>query len=240
MQCLILAGGLGTRMKPETDQFPKALLPVCGMPFEFHQLSWLAQYGVTEVVYSIGYKGQMIQNYVGTGEQWGLSVKYVDEGTELKGTGGAVRFAHDQGVLNSEFLLTYGDSFLPIDFSEVWKHFQAEQRPALMTVLKNEGAWDASNVIFEDQKIVLYDKTLGNAKPVNMSYIDYGLLAFRRDLIDSAIPRGAKLDLSTFLNRLSVQSELAGYEVKSRFYEIGSPAGLRDLELFIEQQRHWA
>jgi len=109
MQCLILAGGLGTRMRPYTDAMPKALIPVAGMPFAHHQLAWLASAGVERVVYSIGYKGDMIRGFVGDGGRWGLRVTFVDEGEELLGTGGAVRKAVDVEACDSRFLVLYGD-----------------------------------------------------------------------------------------------------------------------------------
>ncbi|MGK5086329.1 hypothetical protein WDW86_02125 [Bdellovibrionota bacterium FG-2] len=85
-------------------------------------------------------------------------VRYVDEGSELRGTAGALRLALDQGVLDPQFLMTYGDSFLPVDCGAVWETFLANGAPALMTVFKNEGQWDTSNVVFRDGKIKLYDK----------------------------------------------------------------------------------
>ena len=80
MQCVILAGGLATRMRPLTDTIPKALIPVAGRPFVDHQLAWLAGHGVTDVVLSIGYRGDMLRAHVGDGARYGLRVRYVDEG----------------------------------------------------------------------------------------------------------------------------------------------------------------
>jgi MurNAc alpha-1-phosphate uridylyltransferase len=94
-QCLVLAGGLGTRMLPRTESVPKALLPVAGVPFVDHQLRWLAGHGVDEAVLAIGHLGSMLRDHVGDGSRLGLSVRYVDEGDDLRGTAGAVRFAVD-------------------------------------------------------------------------------------------------------------------------------------------------
>ncbi len=99
-------------------------------------------------------------------------------------------------------------------------------QPALMTVLRNEGRWDRSNVIYEPGRVVLYDKT---AAP-GMQYIDYGLSCFRRDVLDDA----TSSDLSVLFHELSLRGRLAGFEVRQRFYEIGSPEGLRDLEHYLE------
>jgi NDP-sugar pyrophosphorylase family protein len=231
MQCLILAGGLATRMRPVTETIPKSLIPVGDEPFAFHQLRWLAKHGVTEVVYSIGYKGEMIREELGDGSRFGIKITYVDEGKELRGTGGAVRLAFEQGVLAEKFLITYGDSYLPIDFAEVWSAFLARPEAALMTVYCNDELFDASNVIFDAKtgKVVLYQKGL-KQKPEGMRWIDYGLLAIRRDEVARGIPSGEKTDLSVLFHQLSLRGELSAYEIHDRFYEIGSFAGLADLK----------
>ena|SRR6266850_4003864 len=227
MQCIILAGGLGTRMRPLTDKIPKTLLPVCGRPFAYHQLHWLAAQGVTEVVYCVGHKGHLIREYWASEQPPIPSIRYVDEGDHLRGTGGAIRLALDQGVLEESFLVIYGDSFLPVEFAPIWQAFRSSNRPALMTVLRNEGRWDRSNVIYENGRVILYDKTANAA----MRYIDYGLSAFRRELFEN-IPDKV-FDLSALFHDLSLQGNLAGFEVRERFYEIGSPEGLADLEQYL-------
>jgi NDP-sugar pyrophosphorylase family protein len=228
MQCLILAGGLATRMRPLTETIPKAMIPVEGTPFVDHQLAWLAAHGVSDVVLSIGHLGQAIRAHVGEGARFGLRVRYVDEGTKLRGTAGAVRLALDEGALEPRFLLTYGDSFLPVDFAAVARAHEISGAPALMTVFHNQGRWDASNVIFEEGKVALYDKQRRTRPPRDFAFIDYGLSAFAREVIAAEVPAGASGDLADLFHRLSLRGELAGLQVTERFYEIGSPAGLED------------
>ncbi len=233
MQCVILAGGLATRMRPLTETLPKALITVGNVPFIDHQLDWLASHGVTEVVLSIGYRGQMLAEHVGDGQRWGLRVRVVDEGEQLQGTAGALRFADQQGVLEPAFLVTYGDSFLPVDFAAVFDRFRACGQPALMTVFRNDGQWDKSNVILQDELVVLYDKAQATRPAAAFSYIDYGLLALDRQLVRTKVPPSGKADLAEVLHGLSVAGQLAGLEVHERFYEIGSPAGLEDFSRWI-------
>jgi NDP-sugar pyrophosphorylase family protein len=225
MQCVILAGGLGTRMRPLTETCPKTLLPAHGRPFAWHQLHWLASQGITEVVYSIGHQGGMIRRYWAEERSPVPSIRYVDEGNQLRGTAGALRLAREQGVLDESFFVIYGDSFLPVEFGPIWQAFEASNQPALMTVLRNEGRWDRSNVIYQPGLVVLYDK----AAAPGMQYIDYGLSCFRREVFN----RPTHSDLAVLFNQLSVQGRLAGFRVYERFYEIGSPSGLRDFEEFL-------
>ena len=104
--------------------------------------------------------------------------------------------------------------------------------PALMTVLRNTGAWDVSNVEFSNGSIQLYDKRPGPHRS-RMDYVDYGLLMWSRDAIAQRVVPGVSTDLADVLHSLSSEKLLAGFEVQERFYEIGSPSGLEDLESYL-------
>jgi MurNAc alpha-1-phosphate uridylyltransferase len=217
-------------MAPFTDTLPKALLPVAGRPFADWQLSWLAEQGVNDVIYSIGYQGDQIRGHVGSGERWGLQVCYVDEGSDLRGTGGALRQALEASVLAERFLVLYGDSYLDVDVRSVWDASVASQSSALMSVYLNDGRWERSNVVFTAGMVVRYEKGLSKI-PDEMRYVDYGLSVFKRATIERWVSSDAFIDLADTFTALSAAGELAGYEVDGlRFYEIGSPSGLRDLE----------
>jgi MurNAc alpha-1-phosphate uridylyltransferase len=235
MQCLILTGGLGTRMKSYTERVPKALIPVAGTPFLKYQLDYLASQGVDRVLLSIGYKGEMIREYVRRQPKKELIVDVVDEGQQLLGTAGALRLAFQENKLQEDFLILYGDSFLPIDFTPVWRRFKEGPEPALMTVLKNDEQWDQSNACFDGRRVTLYQKGL-KTKPPEMRYIDYGLSAMQRRLVADEIPADAPCDLADIFHRLSVSGRLAGYEANQRFFEIGSPEGLSDFVNYIAKK----
>jgi NDP-sugar pyrophosphorylase family protein len=233
LQCVILAGGRGTRMRPLTDRIPKALVPVLGAPFAGWQLSWLANHGINRATFSVGYKAEMIRSYVGDGSRWALAVDYVDEGEDLRGTGGALRLALDQGLLDESFFLLYGDSFLPVDMRVVKAAWDDAGLPALMTVMRNRNQWDASNVIFRDGRVVLYDKSRPPERVGEMQWIDYGLSVLTRRVVEARVPSGDVADLADVLRDMSIDGDLAGFEVDQRFYEVGSPEGLADLEDFL-------
>jgi NDP-sugar pyrophosphorylase family protein len=236
-------------MRPLTETIPKALLSVAGRPFIDHQLDWLAAHGVSDVVLSIGYRGDMLRDHVGTGARHKLRVAYVDEGVNLRGTAGALRLALAHGVLEEAFLVTYGDSFLPIHFGDVFDAFRAAALPALMTVFRNEGRYDTSNVIFEASprtgghgipgagKVVLYDKRRVTRPAADFAYIDYGLSALERRIVEEEVPSEGKADLAEVFFALSRRGQLAGLEIPERFHEIGSPEGLAELETWIAAAR---
>jgi choline kinase/SAM-dependent methyltransferase len=244
-QCVILAGGRGERLRPLTDDVPKALVPVAGEPFAFHQLRWLAGQGVDEVVYCLGYRAADLRAAVGDGRRFGLQVEYVDEGEDLRGTGGALRLALERGVLAEELAVLYGDSYLSLDLSAAWDAFRTSGLPALMTVFRNDGRWDRSNARFEEGRVTLYDKHGREAGAAGLAWIDYGLSILTRELVAERIPTG-RSDLAELFFDLSREGRLAGFEATERFYEIGSFAGLRELEEHLAESaarddwdRHW-
>ena len=212
------------------------MLEVCGRPFISHQLEQLASQGITNVVLCIGHLGEQIQQFVADGSQWGLRVSYCDEGSNLLGTAGALRLAHTNGRLASRFLVTYGDSFLPIHFPDVFDAFVRSGQPALMSVFKNEHRWDSSNVSFDGTRIVLYDKTRKTSEHP-MDYIDYGLSAMSKQTVSAEIPTEGKADLADLFHRLSLKGALAGFEVTRRFYEIGSASGLEELRTLLSKSQ---
>jgi len=173
-------------------------------------------------VLCVGFLGEQIEAVIGNGSVCGLSVTYSQDWPTLMGTGGALKQALP--LLDSEFLVLYGDSYLPIDFSSVERLFLAGGKPALMTVRRNADRWDKSNVLFRDGAIVEYNK---RAPKPEMRYIDYGLGAISAQVLKDENTTGP-FDLADVYHRLSISGQLAGYEVHERFYEIGSHQGLAE------------
>lgn len=225
----ILAGGLGTRLGPRTATIPKAMVDVAGEPFVAHQLRLLGQQQRRrDVVLCTGHRGGQIEQFVGDGARWGCRVRYSrEEEAQLLGTGGALRLALP--LLGERFLVMYGDSYLPIPFLPVWQAFRGSGQAGLMTVFRNDGRWDTSNVEFADGAIRRYDKEVRTA---TMRHIDYGLGAFEASVL-AAYPLGKRLDLAEVYGDLLRLGRLAAYEVTQRFYEIGSPAGLAETGAFL-------
>jgi len=230
---VILAGGRALRMRPATETVPKALLPVGGRPFADIQLAQLRGFGVSEVVYSIGHLGAAIVSHVGDGRRHGLHVSYVDDGDRPLGTAGALRSVIDSGLVAGSFGVINGDSYLSLDLPAIEGAFSASGCPALMTVMRNRDRWDASNVVYEGGRVIVYDKSRPAAWRARMEWIDYGFALLAPRVVTDRVAPGEVADLSEIMGELSLTGELAGYEVAERFYEIGSPRGLADLERFL-------
>lgn len=223
----ILAGGLATRLRPITETIPKSLVSVAGRPFIEHQLEQLQREGIRHVVLCVGYLGEMVRDVVGDGSRFGLRVDYSFDGPKLLGTGGALRQALP--LLGETFFVLYGDSYLPIPFAPVAETFLKSGKQGLMTVYRNEGSHDTSNVVFADGRIRIYDK---KATLPEMRHIDYGLELLKPAAFEPFAGREA-FDLAELLQDLLRRDQLAGHEVLTRFYEIGSHAGLGELDALL-------
>jgi N-acetyl-alpha-D-muramate 1-phosphate uridylyltransferase len=227
----ILAGGLATRLRPRTETVPKSLLDVNGEPFVVHQLRLLQTKGIRHVVLCVGHLGELVQRAVGDGGALWVQVDYSFDGPVLLGTAGAVKNALPK--LGESFFVMYGDSYLPCDYAAIARNFESAGVLGMMTVFRNEGKWDTSNVEFETGKIIAYSKT--NRTP-RMRYIDYGLGVFRAEAFRD-LPAEKPSDLTELYGDLLRRKQLAAHEVTERFYEIGSPEGLRETAQFLAAQR---
>ncbi|MCF8043256.1 MAG: NTP transferase domain-containing protein [Desulfarculaceae bacterium] len=230
MQAAVIAGGLGTRLGALTKDIPKPLVPVAGRPFLDHQLKLLQAGGVDKVVLCIGHMGEQIQAFVGDGSRWGLEVAYSLDGPTLLGTGGSLKKAAP--LLEDRFLLTWGDSYLEIEHRKVWAAFLASGLPAMMVVWRNQGAKEPSNVRLEGERVGDYDKWSPGPE---FDCIDYGLSALSKQVLQ-AIPEGEPFAIEEVFRDLAQAGKLGAYVVERAFMEIGSPAGLAELEAHIRAQ----
>jgi NDP-sugar pyrophosphorylase family protein len=230
--CIVLAGGLGTRMQSSVPDVPKSLIPVRGRPFIELQLEWLVSEGVRDVILCIGHQGDKIRRHVGTGTSFGIRATYVDEANELKGTAGALRLAVDELDISTPFYVLYGDSWLDVSVADVTSTYREVGLPALMTVFRNDHQWEESNAVFNGRTVTRYEKHPADPR-TEMVYVDYGFLVFDSLIIDEFVPAGEVADLAELLSRLSSSGRLAGFEASQRFFEIGSPAGLEALKGYL-------
>ena len=144
------------------------------------------------------------------------------------GTGGAIRKAFNK--LGKNFIVMYGDAYLNFDYKDIISFYEKSKGTAVLSVYKNKGKYDSSNVILDNNGKVLYDKSNPSS---NMEYIDYGLSVLNKDLVKKYIPSQGFYDLADFYNEISKKKLLLGYEVKERFYEIGSFGGLNEFKKYI-------
>jgi len=236
LQAVVLAGGLATRMRPRTLTVPKSMLEVAGRPFVEWQLELLASCGIRDVVMCVAHLAEPIEAHVGDGARWGVRVRWAHEGPKLLGTAGAIRAALE--LLEPSFLVTYGDSYLPFDYAEPLRILAAhEDCDGVMAVYRNEGKWDTSNVILSPDGawVERYDKA---DKTPAFDHIDYGATALRREVIARLpAPGGQPLGLDAVQRDLARAQRLRACLARERFFEIGSPEGLAELDRHLTKQK---
>jgi len=227
----ILVGGLATRIRPLTDDIPKALVPINGKPFILHQLDLLQNAGIKKAVICAWYRGIQIETLINKTETIGMDIMYSYDGEKPLGTGGAVLKALP--FLQDHFFVLYGDSYLPINYKKIIAKFLRLNQDGLMTVYHNQGLGDTSNVHFNNGKILSYDKD--NRTP-KMEYIDYGLGILRKNAF-APYSSDQYLDLAKIYQDLLADDNLAAYEVQQKFFEIGSFKGIKELEKYLTDKK---
>jgi NDP-sugar pyrophosphorylase family protein len=230
MQVAILAGGLGTRLKSLAQNTPKAMVEVWGRPFLEYQLDLLKKNNVRDIVLCLGHLGGAIEGYFGDGGEFGVEIKYSREGERLLGTAGALKNAEE--LLKEEFFVMYGDSYLFLDFQAAMSYFKGRNKLALMTVYKNYDQYDKSNVVVAGDLVKLYSK---RERTKDMVYIDYGASILRKKTLE-LVPPNQVCSLEQLFSQLIEQEELLAFEVKERFYHIGTKESLEEFESFTSKR----
>jgi MurNAc alpha-1-phosphate uridylyltransferase len=228
---VILAGGLATRLRPITEKIPKSLIEVNGLPFVYHQLDLLEQKGFKEIHFCLGFLGEQVEESIRKSVYFErLNITFSYDGEKLLGTGGTIRKIINQ--LPDYFFITYGDSYLDINFHDIQEIFRLKKQrfTSLMTVYKNSDLFDTSNVIFENNSIALYSKVIKDSR---MAHIDYGVGILSKKCMD-IYDKNIIFDLAELYEHLSLKKQIFGHEVFQRFYEIGSLQGIEDLSNYLK------
>jgi N-acetyl-alpha-D-muramate 1-phosphate uridylyltransferase len=225
MQAVIIAGGLATRLGELTKNLPKSLVRIHGRPFIEYQLDFLKKGGITNIVLCLGYLGEQIEEYCGDGRRFGVSLKYSHEKQRLD-TAGALKLA--EPLLEDSFFTLYGDSYVFINYRDMWNYLEKQGQPAVMSVYHNFNHYDKSNTAISGGLVARYSKESAEG----LEYIDYGVNLFRKEVL-RRVPVSQPYSLGTLFQDLIRRDELAAYEVKKRFFEIGCPDGLKECTAYL-------
>lgn len=231
MQAVVLCGGLATRLGVLAKGTPKSLIRVADRPFIAWQLERLRDSGFERVLLCTGHLGDHVVAYVGDGSRFELGVSYAEDGAVPLGTAGALRAALEQ--LDDTFLVTYGDSYLPFDYSAPLSDLERHPEAlGTMAVYENGGRFDASNTQVSADRVLRYEK--GSGDPA-LDHIDYGATALRKSVIAGLRP-GVPLGLDSVQATLAREGTLRAFRAEERFYEMGSAAGLAELDAFLRDR----
>lgn len=230
-QVVVLMGGLGTRLG--LKNCPKAMADINGIPFFEYQMRLLKRWRFHKFLFLVGHHADYIENYYGDGSKWQVDIQYSYDGPGQMGTGGALKNA--ENMLEDDFLLIYGDSFMDIDYQEVvyrYRLVKSTGKLGIMVILRNRNQYDKSNVFFQNGELLLYDKWNTSTE---MEYIDYGVSMLSKNILLNVI-KESKLDLAEILTELSKAGRLAAQVATKRFYEIGSPDSMQEFSAYMKKR----
>ena len=222
-EAIILSGGKGTRVKKYTKKIPKCLIEINGKPFLYYQLKYLKKNNIKDVIVSVGYQGGKIKSYLKKNIDF-INTKIVNDGKRPLGTGGAT--IKSLRSLKKNFFIIYGDSYLNFNLRKLVK----KNNLATMAIFRNNNKYDNSNIELQKLKKILYFRKIPKKR---LFYIDYGA-SYVSKRIFKGIKKNAKLDLAVLFEKISQKNMLKGFEVKKRFYEIGSYNGIRDIKKYLK------
>lgn len=229
-QAVILAGGLGTRLRPFTDTMPKPMYPVNGVPFIDYLLRQIKSFGIEKVVILLGYLPDKVTNHVGDGKKYGLDISY--DISPIDYDSGA-RLIHGKDLLDDEFLLMYCDNYCPINFDKLQDDFIKNNPMIQMSVYANKDNYTKSNLIVDDSGLVtLYDKS---RKSKNLLGTEIGYSIVKRDVLDM-FP-GNDLNFSALFPELISNKQLYATVTEHRYYSIGSFDRMHLTEEFFRDKR---
>lgn len=232
MQAVVLSGGRGTRLGHLTDVVPKPMVTVDHRPFLEHELVLLARHDITDVVLCVGYLGDQVLGYFGSGSDLGMHIRYSWDGDRPLGPIGALK--HAESLLESAFFTMYGDAYLRLDYQGLMDSLLHSRRLGTMAVLHNHDRYGPSDLRVVDGVVEEYDKQ--RHRP-DLDWVNFGVSALRREALRLVQPDHF-CDEETFYRKLIARRQLGAYEVRNRFYEIGSPAGLEQFREFVAASAH--
>jgi D-glycero-alpha-D-manno-heptose 1-phosphate guanylyltransferase len=190
MEAIILAGGRGTRLKDIVRDVPKPMAPIGGKPFLEYLVLQLIRWNVRDIILSVGYKFESIQNYFADGKRWNVRIRYSVEDEPL-GTGGAIREAA-RLVDKDKFLAMNGDSYFDLDF-DAFSAFHSSRNAALslaLAALDNVGRYGQVTVSSTDQVLNFEEKAAGGPGLINSGIYPLGNVSLERVVLPHIVGKG--------------------------------------------------
>jgi NDP-sugar pyrophosphorylase family protein len=218
MKAVILAGGLGTRLRPVVSDIPKPMAEVLGKPFLAWQIEQLKKFGIVDVIISIGYLGDKIKLYFQDGERLGIHIKYAEESQPL-GTGGALRNASLYLINEEKFLVVNGDTYLNIDFPDFSRFHEEKDSLITMALAKIERPSKSGFVkIDKENRVVDFVEKKKGVGLMNAGYLIFSFEVF------NYMPDKNKFSLEHDLYPNIVGTKrVFGYLTSQYFRDIGNP-----------------
>lgn len=231
MQAVILAGGLGTRLKPFTDNMPKPMMPILGKPFLEYLINQLKSAEIEDILILLGYLPEKVVDYFGSGEKWGVRITYDITPVDFD-TGARIDAAKDK--LENTFLLMYCDNFCPIDIKRAMKQFESSQAEVQITAYSNRFHYTKNNLIVEkNNQVSLYDK---KRQSENLNAVDIGYAFVKKNVLSSLVSENVNFEQCIY-PKLAEKGKLYVYMTEHRYVSIGSYERVDSANLFFQPRK---
>ena len=237
MQAILLCGGMGTRLRSVVSDRPKPMADICGKPFLQYLLEMLRDKGITEVIFALGYMGEMIEEYFQDGSAFGLKISYSYEEEPL-GTGGAIRNALPK-ILEEEVLVLNADTYFPMDYQGLLRFHQ-----------ENDGDFSLATRAVPDisrygavrrdaaGRILAWNEKLEDGGQPLAGEINGGIYVMKKSLI-AEIPEGKQsLEQDCIPKWISEGKRIFGLPFDGYFMDIGIPKDYQQFITDVEQGKH--
>ena len=226
-QALILAGGLGMRLRPLTDDVAKPMIDIGGRPFLAYLVEQLVSWKFKKIVMLLGYKSETIIDYFNNGAKFGIEISYSILSSDAE-TGLRVKAATE--MIESTFMLMYCDNFINLHFPTMEQNFVQRKKIAQIAVYRNRDGFTRDNLrVGQDGLVEIYDKS--STSP-NLSGVDLGFLIANEKILEYLPDENKSFEESVYPALIS-ERELAAFETEQRYYSIGSLDRLAETERFL-------
>lgn len=226
-QAVILAGGLGTRMRPFTDDAPKPMYLFQGQPFIHYLVEQVKSFGIDHVLLLLGYLPEKITDYLKDGTEYGLHISYDITPVEYN-TGD--RLIHAQNMIEDTFLLMYCDNYCPIDFTRLCREYENNNALIQLSVYENKDDYTKSNLRVEDGMVTVYDKK--RITP-NLQGVDIGYAIINKAVFQHITEKSVNFEAIVY-PELVKQNKLYATVTKHRYYSVGSWERIHLTEQFFD------
>jgi NDP-sugar pyrophosphorylase family protein len=232
--CVLLAGGLGTRLTEVTGGLiPKALVKIRGIPFLHFKILSLIEMGFTSTDILVGQHGDQIEQFVANGSYSEIRIRFFRDGSTLLGTAGAIASILDE--LPNSFWVSYADTYVVADIGSADREFEREDE-SIMVVLHNEDRVETSNVSI-DEKNKRVSEYVKNSPRGAHEWIDYGILRLNKESFSSVL-KGTKADLRDVIEKQIEMKHMRAFKTNELFCDIGTPDRLKETTHEF-QRRGW-
>ncbi len=220
LKALLLAGGLGTRLRPLTDHIPKPMVPILGQPHMRRLIGYLTQNGIDEVVVTTGYRAEDIKLALGDGSNLDVAIRYVHENTPL-GTGGAIKNAEKH--FDGTFLIFNADILSEIDIQAMLNHHKQHNAAVTIAVKQVNNPSQYGVIEYDDDYRIRSFKEKPPPGEASSNWINAGVYIFEPEVLQE-IPAGltVSVERETFPSLLSKNHKLVAYRYEGYWLDIGT------------------